>query len=82
MCDQHGHRHRLSSAGLLDAVAQNLHVLVLLTRNVLSVQGAVFEPRGTVVRSGYVQGSVPWVERVRSGEVEGVPGQSAAGMAG
>ncbi|KOX78644.1 hypothetical protein WN51_07505 [Melipona quadrifasciata] len=79
--DQHGHRHRLSGAGLLDAVAQNLHVLVLLTRNVLSVQGAVFESRGTVVRSGYVQGSVPWVERVRSGEVEGVPGQSAAGMA-
>lgn len=82
MRDQRGHRHRLSNARLLDAVAQDLHVLILLSRNVLPVQRTAFESRGTGVETGHVQGSVPRMKRVRSGEVEGVPCQSTAGMAG
>lgn len=82
MRDQRGHRHRLSNARLLDAVAQDLHILVLLSRNVLAIQRTAFESRGTGVETGHVQGSVPRMERVRSGEVEGVPCQSTAGMAG
>lgn len=82
MRDQRGHRHRLSNARLFDAVAQDLHVLILLSRNVLPVQRTAFESRGTGVETGHVQGSVPRMKRVRSGEVEGVPCQSTAGMAG
>lgn len=73
---------RLHVVGLLDAVAEDLHILVLLPRYVLAFQGAVIEPRGAGVGPGHVQGSVPRVERVRPGQVEGVPGQSTGGMAG
>lgn len=64
MSDQHGHCHRLRGAGLLDAVAQDLHVLLLLSRNILAVQRAAIESRGTAVRPGRVQGRVPRMERV------------------
>lgn len=75
MRDEHGHRHRLRDVRLLYAVAEDLHVLILLAGYVLAVQGtAAVESRGTGVRSGYVERSVPRMERVRPGQVEGVPG--------